>query len=450
MFKKLFFVILIFCLFNNPIISQELPDGLYSNKYALVIGINKYSGAFHSLEYAVSDAQAITETLQKRGFSVKTLIDEQATKENIIRYLQRIRLIAEKDDLIIMYFSGHGHTALNAKREEQGYLIPFGHKSAVDMEDALSMEIFKEIADTRRNNQTLFLVDACYSGYGLKKGVSISKPDKFTSDYARKFVSLPAVQILTAGQKNEQAVEYKGFGIFTYYLLDAINGGADYERAGLVTASDIASYCRKKVTEATFLKQTPQFGWLDGGGEIVFSLADNQQQAVDIDSMIQQKMYVSKLDLEKEYAEINLLNEAGKYNEAEARLIQLSERIDDSDDDDNYKINYELASIYSETGKYNLGIFHGNIALRLIVKKSGWEDINTSSILTIIGNNYNGIADYDKAIEYHKKSLDIKLKILGEEHSDVAISYNNIGSAYNSKGEYDKAMEWNIIKNRWI
>jgi tetratricopeptide (TPR) repeat protein len=50
--------------------------------------------------------------------------------------------------------------------------------------------------------------------------------------------------------------------------------------------------------------------------------------------------------------------------------------------------------------------------------------------------------DYDKALEWYQKCLDIELKTLGAEHPSVANSYNNIGLVYANKGDHDKAREW--------
>ena len=48
--------------------------------------------------------------------------------------------------------------------------------------------------------------------------------------------------------------------------------------------------------------------------------------------------------------------------------------------------------------------------------------------------------DYDKAIEYYEKSLQIFEKNLPPNHSDLATSYNNIGKVYKSMGQYSKAI----------
>ena len=59
-----------------------------------------------------------------------------------------------------------------------------------------------------------------------------------------------------------------------------------------------------------------------------------------------------------------------------------------------------------------------------------------------LGLAYDNKGEYDKAIDYHEKSLAIQLKTLGAEHPSVGTSYNNIGGAYSEKGEYDKALEY--------
>jgi tetratricopeptide (TPR) repeat protein len=49
---------------------------------------------------------------------------------------------------------------------------------------------------------------------------------------------------------------------------------------------------------------------------------------------------------------------------------------------------------------------------------------------------------HDEALEFHQKSLFIKLAALGENHPVLASSYENIGSIWNSIGSYEKAFEY--------
>ena len=50
--------------------------------------------------------------------------------------------------------------------------------------------------------------------------------------------------------------------------------------------------------------------------------------------------------------------------------------------------------------------------------------------------------EYDKAIEYYEKCLNIELKTLGEKHPSIATTYSNIGFAFENKGDYTNAIKF--------
>jgi len=79
-----------------------------------------------------------------------------------------------------------------------------------------------------------------------------------------------AVQILAAGSEGEQPVEVGGESLFTSYLLRALAGEADLDGDGAVTAREIGAYLRPEVSRASGARQTPQFGTIEGSGEVVF------------------------------------------------------------------------------------------------------------------------------------------------------------------------------------
>ena len=54
-----------------------------------------------------------------------------------------------------------------------------------------------------------------------------------------------------------------------------------------------------------------------------------------------------------------------------------------------------------------------------------------------LAKQYDFIAGYSKAIDYHEKALAIRLKVHGEQHPETGISYNNLGLVWRNKGEYD-------------
>ncbi|CAF4285698.1 unnamed protein product, partial [Rotaria sordida] len=57
-----------------------------------------------------------------------------------------------------------------------------------------------------------------------------------------------------------------------------------------------------------------------------------------------------------------------------------------------------------------------------------------------LGMIKNGLGQYNEAIKFYQKSLDIKVKTLPPNDPVLASSYNNIGLVYYNMGEYSKAL----------
>ena len=88
--------------------------------------------------------------------------------------------------------------------------------------------------------------------------------------YIKKITSMRSIQMITAGGKGEQVMERHGHGIFTEYLLRGLDGEADRDNNGVVTASELGSFIKPQVSCASNNLQTPQYGRLDGEGDVVF------------------------------------------------------------------------------------------------------------------------------------------------------------------------------------
>ena len=78
--------------------------------------------------------------------------------------------------------------------------------------------------------------------------------------------------MVAAGGEGEEAIEVGGRGLFTTKLLEALAGEADFDSDGFLTASEIGTYVKPEVSAASRQRQTPQFGTLQGSGEVVFDL----------------------------------------------------------------------------------------------------------------------------------------------------------------------------------
>jgi len=70
--------------------------------------------------------------------------------------------------------------------------------------------------------------------------------------------------------RSEQAIEAAGHGLFTDHLLAALSGAADINSDGYITATEIYATVRPSITQQSYSRQTPQFGYIEGNGDIVF------------------------------------------------------------------------------------------------------------------------------------------------------------------------------------
>jgi tetratricopeptide (TPR) repeat protein len=66
---------------------------------------------------------------------------------------------------------------------------------------------------------------------------------------------------------------------------------------------------------------------------------------------------------------------------------------------------------------------------------------NAATVYNNMAVSYNSQGKYVEALEFLKKSLDIRKKDCGAEHPAVADLYNNMGSVYLSQGKLESAFE---------
>jgi formylglycine-generating enzyme required for sulfatase activity len=256
----------------------ESKNGLYANLHALVIGIDKYNDVkIPTLQYAINDSTAIANELINLGFMSENIIrleGDDATKANILSLIKnRLRTKISNDDGLIVFFAGHGMYAKTKSHSgeviERGYLLPVDARSDRIDSTGISMHTFSSILNTLPAKHVLLAIDACYSGFAFKRSAS-------TEGFVDKLTSKRSRYVITAGGRNEQAIEAAGHGLFTERLLEGLDGLADLDIDGYVTSSELGAYLRSSVSKLSNNKQTPIFGSIEGEGEFVFNVANNR------------------------------------------------------------------------------------------------------------------------------------------------------------------------------
>jgi WD40 repeat protein len=221
--------------------------------HVLAVGVNEYANKRYNLKYAVADAQDFVEEVKRQRARVEpegkievvTLLDREATKQNIETALRRLSGAeagplpadapksleqlkpAEPEDVVVVYFAGHGTAQRN-----RFYLIPhdLGYdgerelKSEFNLQTILNHSIDDEelerILEPVNVSQLVLVIDACNSGQALEAEEKRRGP--MNSKGLAQLAYEKGMYILTAAQSYQAALEAAqlGHGFLTYVLVE--------------------------------------------------------------------------------------------------------------------------------------------------------------------------------------------------------------------------------------
>ena len=227
-------------------------EDIYDNSWALIIGIDKYQNV-QNLNYAVDDAESIKEILEDSfhfpSYNISILINEEATKQNILKSFSEITKNAKSNDRVLVFFAGHGETMDLPGGGEKGYLIPVGGDAEELYLTSIPMDELREIALMSEAKHMLYLIDACYGGIAAVGSRGL-EPEK-TSDFINKVTKFQSRQVITAGGRGEKVIEKPEWGhsAFTLNLIRGLKvGAADYNADGYITANELGMFLSDKVS----------------------------------------------------------------------------------------------------------------------------------------------------------------------------------------------------------
>lgn len=238
------------------------------NIWAVVIGINDYTN-IRKLKYAVNDARAFHDLLISNNKipeeNVSLLINQKASLTNLRSTLgTKLKNYAGKEDMVIIYFAGHGATEQDAMSPDgdglEKYLLPYDADLTDLYSSALPMREISHIFHRIKSERIIFIADACYSGASGGRTVSFSGiRANISNAFLDRIISGKGTIIITASAANEVSIENAEFkhGVFTYYLLEALRGKADIDNDGIITVDEAYRYVSDRVPKATGQEQHP-------------------------------------------------------------------------------------------------------------------------------------------------------------------------------------------------
>jgi peptidoglycan/xylan/chitin deacetylase (PgdA/CDA1 family)/tetratricopeptide (TPR) repeat protein len=248
----------------------------YRDSWAAIIGIDDYVN-WQKLQYAAHDALGVKDLLiQKYNFKpdhIFTLLNGEATRQKILSLLGDKfgdPNMVQREDRVLVFYAGHGATRNLASGRELGYIIPVDADLTNYEGSAISMTNFQDISEAVPAKHLLFIMDSCYSGLALTRGGGMAPSQNYLNEISRR----EARQIFTAGGADQQVADNgpNGHSVFTWTLLQGLDGRADLNGDGVITATELAAYVAPAVSALS--RQTPTFGNLPGteGGDFIFGL----------------------------------------------------------------------------------------------------------------------------------------------------------------------------------
>jgi WD40 repeat protein len=245
----------------------------YRNKYAVIIGISDYKSlsskpamnSLSDLKYCHNDAAKfrdfITDNKRSGGdWKCTYLVDSNATKRNVDDALTNTLTNAKRNDLVYIFFSGHGRC--HPEDPDKVFLLTYDfepdyHRSGFSYDDLQGL-----IKESKAEHIIAF-IDACKSGtIGFKGGGS---EGGFNQDVlGNKINQLPENKVIfTSGRSTQVSWEDDDFrmGIFTHFLVRGLSGEApEYRNSNFVNLGELEKYVITNVEAHTKNKilQKPQ------------------------------------------------------------------------------------------------------------------------------------------------------------------------------------------------
>ncbi len=226
--------------------------------WAVIVGVSDYSddqnkSGWGDLRFCDDDATHLKNFLQspKGGKlpdeQVKFLLNDEATRANILAAADELYMKANPNDLIIFYFSGHG-----------GPNIFAGHDGSVSHTE------LKKIIAASGVNKRLCIADACYSGTfnseDVKERRKLTEDEMNQKYYDHLGRTSQGMALFMSSASNETSLEMGSLqqGAFTYHYVEGLKGAADANGDKIITVSELYKYVSEKVATTTYDHQHPQ------------------------------------------------------------------------------------------------------------------------------------------------------------------------------------------------
>jgi WD40 repeat protein len=221
--------------------------------YLVVVGINKYQNEKMSLNYALADATAFKDELEKDAKSIISNIktyfvtDNTANKSGIITAFKQVQETAKPQDVFVFYYAGHGVIG----KDKEFYLVPndvsdLKNVQAELVQKGIPAKLLQQYAIDIPAQKQLFILDACQSAGAFNEMLSADGDQQKSIAVVSRSTG---THWMAASGAQQYANEFSqlGHGAFTYVLLEALKGSAAADK--MITVNGLKNYLQQEVPE---------------------------------------------------------------------------------------------------------------------------------------------------------------------------------------------------------
>jgi hypothetical protein len=235
---------------DNPIINLNSSKSKLK-VWAVIIGVASYNH-MPVLRYTDDDAYRMYAFLKSpeggalEDDQISILIDEAATKQNIINTMNKIFGKAGPNDLVMLYFSGHGLKGSFLPSDFDGF------------NNKLEHEEINAILKNSPAKYKLCIADACHSGslLAMKSG---QVPNTLANYYQSLAQAQRGTALIMSSKSDETSLESSGLrqGVFSHFLIRGLKGEADFNTDKVVTVQELFNFVSSNVKSYTNHRQSP-------------------------------------------------------------------------------------------------------------------------------------------------------------------------------------------------
>lgn len=219
--------------------------------WAVIVGVAAYNH-MPALRYTDDDAYRIHSFLKSPeggalpDEQIRILIDEEATLLNIRQAMEDLFGKAGPNDMVLLYFSGHGLKGSFLPIDFDGYNYKLQHEDVA------------AILKKSPAKYKLCIADACHSG-SLLAMRSASAQSILTNYYENLAQSAGGTALIMSSKSEETSLESSGLrqGVFTHFLIRGLKGEADKDGDKIISVQELYEYVHENVRTYTGYRQSP-------------------------------------------------------------------------------------------------------------------------------------------------------------------------------------------------